>query len=119
MPAVSNIFDTLLRLGEQIAKAVEAGEWAQVEDLIERRREATQSLEESEEKAVEVDLSEAEQQEKLEALDEQSERLSKMLHNQRDEIEDELAQIGQMRNAQDSYGPKSVQSGVLPSELSG
>lgn len=119
MPAVSSILDRLLRLGNQILEAVEADRWARVEELVERRTEVAQALEESEDPVVENDLSDAEQQEMVDALDAQNQRLTALLRTRREEIEDELTQIGQMRNAQDSYDTGSSQSGALPPELRG
>lgn len=119
MPAISDVLNRLLRLGEEISTAVTAENWSRVEDLVERRTEVAQRLEEADDQAVEADLSEAEQQEKLEALDEQKKALTALLRKQRDEIEDELSQIEQMRNAQDSYESNASRSGVLPNELRG
>ncbi|MFB6273798.1 MAG: flagellar protein FliT [Salinibacter sp.] len=119
MPSPSDVLDRLLRLGEEIAEAVAADNWSRVEELVERRAEVAGTLPDQDEQSVESDLSDAARREKAEALADQNERLTGMLRDRRDEIEDELTQIGQMRNAQDSYGPDTTKSGVLPSELSG
>lgn len=119
MRALSELLDRLLRLGEQIAEAAAADDWSRVANLVERRGEMARPLDDQNEQAVDFDLSEAERAEKAQTLADQNERLTAMLQERRDAIEDELTQIGQMRKAQDSYEAPSSGGGVLPPELSG
>lgn len=118
MPALSSLLDRLLRLGKQIAEAVEAEDWSRVTDLVEQRAEVVQLLGEEDERSDENTLSRAEQR-KADAVADQNQRLTALLREQRDEIDEELAQIGQLRHAQDSYETNSPREGVLPSELKG
>lgn len=118
MPAMSAVLDALLRLGEEVSEAVEAEDWSRVTDLVEQRAEMTQQLDEGDEALDETNLSLAEQR-KVDALAEQNQRLAALLREQLDEIDEELAQIGQLKHAQDSYETNSHRSGVLPPELSG
>lgn len=117
MSTTSELLDTLLRLGTQIGEAVKANDWSRVSELVDRRSEAVQQLQDD--SPDRRDLA-TENQEKLESLAAQNQSLAELLRSRRDEIEEELAQIGDLRQAQDSYEESSVEGGgVLPSELAG
>lgn len=118
MPALSTVLDALHRLGEEVSEAVEAEDWARVADLVEQRAEMIQQLDEGDDRPDENTLSRAEQR-KVDALADQNQRLAALLREELDEIDEELAQIGQLKHAQDSYETNSHHSGVLPPELSG
>lgn len=114
--STSDVLDTLLRLGTQIGEAVKADDWLLVSELMNRRSEAVQQLREGQE---ESDDFSSRDREKIEALAAQNQSLAELLRSRRNEIEEELAQIGDLRHAQHSYEENSTQGGVLPSELSG
>ncbi len=115
--STSDVLDTLLRLGTQIGEAVKADDWSRVSELVDRRSEAVQQLQDD--SPDRGDLA-TENQEKLESLAAQNQSLAELLRSRRDEIEEELAQIGDLRQAQDSYEESSAQGGgVLPPELAG
>jgi TATA-binding protein-associated factor Taf7 len=118
MSALSSLLNQTLRLGEQIAEAAKADDWSRVSELVERRGAAIQQLGEGDEAPDENDLSPAEQR-KVDALADQNQRLTQLLREELSEIEEELTQIGQLRQAQDSYETTSPRGGVLPAELSG
>jgi uncharacterized protein YpbB len=118
MSALSSLLNQTLRLGEQIAEAAKADDWSRVSELVDRRGAVVQQLEEGDERPDENTLSRVEQR-KVDALADQNQRLTALLREQLDEIDEELAQIGQLKHAQDSYETNSHRSGVLPPELSG
>lgn len=116
--STSATLDTLLRLGDQIGEAVKADNWSLVSELVKRRTEVAQQLSESDGPADEEGFSERGQK-KIEALAEQNQRLTGLLRERRGEIEEELAQIGELKHAQNSYEANSTGGGVLPSTLEG
>lgn len=118
MSAPSHPLDTLLRLGEQIAGAVEAEEWDRLSGLVERRSRVARRLQDAGGEAHD-ELSREEREEKREALADQHRRLTALLRERRDEIEEELAQVEEIRQAQDSYESSPGPGGVLPPGLSG
>ena len=113
--STSDVLDTLLRLGKQIGEAVKADDWSLVSELVDRRSEAVQQLRDGQSGG---DFSQR-NREKMEALAAQNESLAELLRRRRNEIEKELAQIGDLKHAQDSYEENSIQGSVLPSELTG
>lgn len=119
MSAPSHPLDTLLRLGEQIAGAVEAEEWDRLSGLVERRSQVAQRLRDLGEEGAHEKLSPEEREEKREALADQHQRLTALLREQRNQIEEELAQVEEIRQAQDSYESSPGPGGVLPPGLSG
>lgn len=112
----SDRLDTLLRLGRQIRKAAQAEEWPRAADLVERRTEAFQKLEDVGEEG--ADASRMDRR-KLQALFAQNESLAELFRGRREELEEELAQIGDLRRAQNSYRENSTQSGALHDDLTG
>jgi len=112
----SDVIDTLLRLGKEIGEAVKAGDWSLVSELVDQRSEAVQQLRNGQ---GDGDDFPSGNREKIEALDAQNQSLAELLRSRRNEIEEELAQIGDLRHAQHSYEENSIQDGVLPTELSG
>lgn len=112
----SDVLDTLLRLGKQIGEAVKAGDWSLVSELVDRRSEAIQKLQDGQGESGDFPSG---NREKIEALDAQNQSLAELLRSRRNEIEEELAQIGDLRHAQSSYEENSTSGGVLPTELSG
>ena len=115
MSTLSRVLDMLLHLGEQIDAAVEAGDWARVSDLVDRRARAVEQLPPSDEQG---DRSAADQR-KIDALAAQNQSLMERLRERRDELEEGLAQIGDLRHAQNSYEETPAREGVLPAELEG
>lgn len=110
----SDRLDTLLRLGRQVRKAAQAEEWSRASDLVERRTEAFQRLQDGEE----GDLSRMDRR-KLQALFAQNESIAEIFRDRRDEIGDQLAQVGDLRRAQNSYRENSTRSGALHDDLTG
>jgi hypothetical protein len=104
----SDVLDTLLQLGREIREAAQTEDWSQASALADRRAEAVERLPPTEEGSP-SDM----ERRKLEALIAQNESLAELFRGYRDEIEDELAQIGDLRHAQDSYRKESVRSGAL------
>lgn len=104
----SDVLDTLLQLGREIREAARADDWSQASTLADRRAEAVQRLPAAEGKAPS-----GMERRKLEALIAQNESLAELFRGHRDEIEDELAQIGDLRHAQNSYRKESVRSGAF------
>lgn len=118
MPVSSSSLDKLLGLGEQIAEAIEAENWSRLSRLVDRRSQIAQHLESSESRDRDADSS-GSTEEKLYALADQNDRLTDLLRERRDEIEEEIVRTEQMREAQDSYHATPGRQGILPSELRG
>ncbi len=112
----TDVLDTLLRLGRQIRAAAQADEWARASELIDRRGEMVQKLPSEDEEDPSISRME---RKKLEALAAQNESLAQLFRGRREEIEDELAEIGDLRRAQNSYQQNSTRDGVLHSKLTG
>lgn len=112
----SERLDTLLRLGRQIRDAAQAEEWDRVSDLVDRRTDAFQKLEDTDE---EGSASSQMDRRKLQALFAQNESLAELFRGRRDEIEEALVQIGDLRRAQNSYRKNSTDSGALHNNLTG
>lgn len=104
----SDVLDTLLRLGREIRAAAQADDWSRASALTDRRAEAVERL-----PAAEEIPSSGLDRRKLEALVAQSESLAALFRDHRDEIGDELAQIGELRHAQNSYQTESARSGAF------
>ena len=114
--STSDRLDTLLRLGRQIREAAQAEEWDRATNLVTRRTKAFQKMgDEGEEGNSPSDMD----RRKLQALFAQNESLAELFRGRRDEIEDELAQIGSLRRAQSSYRENSTESGALHDDLTG
>ncbi len=118
MPGPSDALDTLLRLGEEIEAAVDADDWTLVSELVEQRADAARQVRSQGEQTTDEDLSPADR-DKLEALTDQHQSLMEQLQAHQDELEEELAQIGDLKHAHDSYESTSTRGGVLPPELRG
>jgi hypothetical protein len=112
----TDVLDTLLRLGKQIGEAVKADDWSLVSELVDRRSEAVQQLRDGQEEGESFPSG---NREKIEALAAQNQSLAELLRSRRNEIEKELAQIGDLKHAQHSYEENSIQGSVLPPELTG
>jgi len=112
----SNVLDTLLRLGRQVREAAQGEDWARASDLINRRTEAFQHLQGEEEEDL---ISTQMDRRKLQALFAQNESIAELFRGRRDEIGEELAQLGDLRRAQNSYRENSTRSGALHSDLTG
>lgn len=118
MPSVSNVVDTLLSLGEEIAEAAEADDWERVSMLVEQRSAVAKQLPTNDHEFSHTDLADVDD-ETLSALSDQNDRLYALLQELRKQTENELAQINGLREAQKSYMNNSSRSGVLPTELRG
>lgn len=114
MPATSDVLTMLLHLGERIAEAIEDEEWSRVSGLVEERSDVAHRLQ-----FVEPDDFSRSREKKIDALDDQNDRLMTLLHERRDQIEDKLTRIERLRHAQDSYENSPSGEGILPPELSG
>lgn len=112
----SDMLDTLLRLGREIREAGQADDWARASDLVDRRTEAFQRMQGRGEERL---VSSQTDRRKLEALFAQNESLAELFRGHRNEIENQLAEIGELRRAQSSYRENSSRSGALHSDLTG
>jgi hypothetical protein len=128
--------DALLHLGECIAGAVEADDWARVADLLDRRARMIDRLapapgetdaDPSASTASPSGVPDGTLRQKREALADQHEALMARLREHEDEIEAELDQLRRLQRANDSYDDHAAsptsrrdgRGGVLPPKLSG
>ena len=111
----ADVLDTLLRLGREIREAAQTDDWAHAADLIDRRTKAFQRMQDDDE---DQSFSQ-EDRRKLEALFAQNESLSELFRGRRNEIEDQLAELGDLRRAQNSYRENSSRGGALHNNVTG
>jgi hypothetical protein len=119
MPSLPALLDRLLHLGEKTLDAAAAENWTRVAALVEQRAEVAEQLAAPAPQSASKDLSPAERRAKADALADQNERLGALLRERREALKTELARIGEIRQAQDSYRASPPRDGVLPDELAG
>jgi hypothetical protein len=112
----ADVLDTLLRLGREIREAAQNDDWARATDLVHRRTEAFQRMQSD---GDQDGTFSGMDRRKLEALFAQNESLSELFRGRRNEIEDQLAELGDLRRAQSSYRENSTRSGALNRNLTG
>ena len=119
MPDTASPLDTLLRLGEQIAEAVEGEEWERLSQLVHERTRVARRLGQASTGDGAPAESPAEREEKVQALAAQYERLNTLLGDQRTQVEEELAELDRLKNARDSYGASAPRQSILKEGLKG
>ncbi len=119
MPSLPALLDRLLRLGEQTLDAAAAENWTRVAALVEQRAEVAKQLAAPAPQSASKDLSPSERRAKADALADQNKRLGALLRERREALKTELAQIGEIRQAQNSYQASPPRDGVLPDKLAG
>lgn len=120
MPTSSDLLDTLLRLGDQIAEAMDGDDWSRLPDLVAERAEVVEQLHDLEvERRANGARPPKQHAEKIDALAEQYRQLMTVLEDRRDQIRDELAHVEQLKQAQDSYEGTSTRRQILSPNLQG
>ena len=110
---------TLHRIGEEIAAAIRNEDWERLSALVETRAEVVRRLPSVREAMAREGVPPADREAWTQSLQAQHDRLQRLLAAQRTTIEDELAEIEQLRRAHDSYDTPPSRTGILNTRLAG